>query len=258
MVEGHSSFELTTSDGQTRELVFRKGTSDETLIKQIFSLQEYSFERSKRGSEVSAYYRSAVEQGRRPLILDLGANVGFAAAYFSLCWPAAVIVSVEPEDGNYAVLKQNISRLGGERLIPLQAAIASRTGEIVVQVQAEQYAHTTHWATSASATQGEQRRRAVTVNELLALDFAQLTGSAAPVVPFIAKIDIEGFEGDLFSANTEWFDAFPVIIIELHDWLFPRQGTAKGFLQTVAGKDRDFIILGENIFSIKNVLGPVP
>jgi hypothetical protein len=44
-------------------------------------------------------------------------------------------------------------------------------------------------------------------------------------VPFIAKVDIKGFEGDLFSANTEWLKESFVVFIEPHDWLLPDQGT---------------------------------
>ena len=71
-------------------------------------------------------------------------------------------------------------------------------------------------------------------------------------LPFIVKIDIEGFESDLFAENTAWVDEFPILIIEMHDWLFPGQGTSSNFLKAIAGLDRDFVYLGENVFSIRN------
>jgi hypothetical protein len=75
---------------------------------------------------------------------------------------------------------------------------------------------------------------------------------AAGRVPFIAKIDIEGGEAELFAAETGWVDQFPLLIVELHDWLLPRAGTSRSFLRCVAGLDRDFVYLGENVFSIAN------
>ena len=72
--------------------------------------------------------------------------------------------------------------------------------------------------------------------------------------PFIVKIDIEGGEENLFSMNTDWIKKIPMVIIELHDWLLPKQGTSTNFLKTVSELDRDFNIKGENIFSIKNRL----
>ena len=70
--------------------------------------------------------------------------------------------------------------------------------------------------------------------------------------PFLAKIDIEGAEADLFSRDTDWIDQFPLIIVELHDWLLPKQGTSRNFLRCIAARNRDFVYLGENIFSIRN------
>ena len=54
--------------------------------------------------------------------------------------------------------------------------------------------------------------------------------------------------------NTDWLKKIPMVIIELHDWLLPKQRTSANFLKTVSELDRDFNIKGENIFSIKNTL----
>ena len=70
--------------------------------------------------------------------------------------------------------------------------------------------------------------------------------------PFIVKIDIEGGENDLFANSTSWIDDFPLLIIELHDWLFPMKGTSRNFLMAISKLDRDFVHHGENIFSINN------
>ena len=66
--------------------------------------------------------------------------------------------------------------------------------------------------------------------------------------PFIFKIDIEGGEEYLFSEDTGWVDDFPLLIIELHDWMLPFSGSSRGFLRTVAALDFDIVHRGENIF----------
>ena len=76
-------------------------------------------------------------------------------------------------------------------------------------------------------------------------------------VPFIVKIDIEGFESDLFSSNTEWIRRFPLILIELHDWLLPGQACSQNFLKAISAENRDFVHQGETIFSISNHLLPL-
>jgi len=74
----------------------------------------------------------------------------------------------------------------------------------------------------------------------------------AGFTPFIAKIDIEGAEEELFSADTGWVDEFPLLIIELHDGLIPTSASSRNFLRCMAERDRDFVYWGENVFSIAN------
>ena len=69
---------------------------------------------------------------------------------------------------------------------------------------------------------------------------------------FIVKVDIEGFEENLFLSNTSWIDNCMLIIIELHDWMIPKKANSLNFLKTISKYKRDFIYRNENIFSIKN------
>ena len=69
--------------------------------------------------------------------------------------------------------------------------------------------------------------------------------------PFIIKIDIEGGEKNLFEKNVEWVEKFKIIIIEPHDWMYPKKNLFKNFLEKIAHLDRDFVILNENIVSIR-------
>lgn len=69
--------------------------------------------------------------------------------------------------------------------------------------------------------------------------------------PFILKCDIEGSEKQLFSSNTDWIARCNVLIIELHDWLFPEKETSKNFLRTISQMNGDFVHHGENTFFIQ-------
>jgi hypothetical protein len=69
-------------------------------------------------------------------------------------------------------------------------------------------------------------------------EFAQL---------FLVKVDIEGFEKDLFEANTEWVDETAAIFIEPHDWMFPDQGNSLNLQRAVIGRGFEIIIQGENL-----------
>ncbi len=67
--------------------------------------------------------------------------------------------------------------------------------------------------------------------------------------PWIVKVDIEGGEADLFAANTEWVDAVPVIIIELHDWML--EGAGDTWRAAVEGRGRIEFQRGELTISVR-------
>jgi FkbM family methyltransferase len=75
--------------------------------------------------------------------------------------------------------------------------------------------------------------------------------------PFLIKIDIEGFEKNLFSKNFEWMKNFLIIIIEIHDWMIPGKSISSNFIKALEkisndeNNKRDLIISGENLISIR-------
>jgi hypothetical protein len=48
--------------------------------------------------------------------------------------------------------------------------------------------------------------------------------------------------------------AFPIIILGLHDFMLPGQGSSNNFLRSISVENRDFLPLGESIVSITNGL----
>jgi FkbM family methyltransferase len=128
------------------------------------------------------------------------------------------------------------------------AAAASRDGNVTIanpDADADAWAFQTKLATQESPA---------TVKALSVPTLINRARGSRPCVPFIAKIDIEGFEQNLFSDNTDWVEQFAVVIIELHDWLLPGKANSRNFLQVISRIDRDFLFHGENVFSISNGL----
>lgn len=64
-------------------------------------------------------------------------------------------------------------------------------------------------------------------------------------VPFIAKIDVEGFEKDLFSNNTEWLADVFVVHIEPRDWMLPGAGSSFTFQRALAAYAFEIFITGD-------------
>ena len=50
------------------------------------------------------YLYTSFESEPPRYVLDAGANAGFTTTLFKLLWPAAVVVSLEPDPANYAAL----------------------------------------------------------------------------------------------------------------------------------------------------------
>ena len=68
---------------------------------------------------------------------------------------------------------------------------------------------------------------------------------------FIAKIDIEGFEKDLFSSNLGWIDRAEMVIIEPHDWMLPGQQSSATFQRAMGSRDFELFISGENLIYVR-------
>ena len=214
---------------------------DYLVVRQIFSMNDYGFEKLTRCGELLEWYAALVASGETPLIIDCGANSGMATKFFGQTFPAARVVAVEPDGANMALAKAN--NADTETRFYLAGVGATIAVGRITDAKAD------NWSFSlVHDPLGDVR--IVSVNSIL--EECCTDG----VVPFIIKIDIEGFESDLFERDIQWIERFPVLVIELHDWMFPKSGRSRSFLKAISGCDRDFVYCGENVFSISNTHRP--
>lgn len=229
--------------GECFELTVRRGTSDLATMLQIFVNEMFSLQQLTRLEDLRSFYLEIDAMGNAPLIVDLGANAGYASRYFSESFPAAKIIAVEPMPSNAELAR--INNPDTERVIVLEKAVSCTNGTVALVNETGRM--DSFMTTKITSDSSSPPTNCVTVNELLKANFSGRLG-----VPFIAKIDIEGFEDDLFQKNIEWVDQFPLLIVELHDWMLPQKRSAANFLKAIAPLDRDFVFYGEHVFSIAN------
>lgn len=229
--------QLHMPDGIIRSFEHRGSQADLGVFEQIFVAQDYSLGRLRRGRELVQRYEAILSEGKTPIIIDAGANIGASVVYWAIHFPKAQIIGIEPDKANFALLRQNTQ---GLNVVLHEAAIGSIEGSASLHDPGEG-----EWG-YRTARNDAGNLPIISMNGLLE------SGVAGNGAPFIAKIDIEGAEADLFAANTDWVQKFDLLIIELHDWLLPGHGTSRNFLKCIANLDRDFLHIGENIFSIRN------
>ncbi len=214
-----------------------RGFIDSVTANQIYSNNEYNFAFIGRADQIRDRYDAIVAAGRTPIIIDCGANIGLSAQYFARNFPGAKIIGVEPSLENFQAAQANCANFDNIGLY--HAAIGSEPGFVAIE----------DTAVDANAFQVAR----VDAGEGIAVKtipgiFADQDNAEL----FIVKVDIEGFERDLFSSNTGWIEACDVLIVELHDWMLPGQASSGPFLRAVSAYDRDFLFKGESVFSIRN------
>jgi FkbM family methyltransferase len=212
---------------------------DFTMVAQVFYYEDYSLEKFQRNNEINRYYKNILKQNLKPLIIDCGGHIGLATKYFSLIYPDSKLICIEPVINNFNQAK--INNLQYHNVEFLNKAVGAEDGKGSI--------YNPKLGNNAYRINKNEEGdiNIISVNSIL-------KNSEEDIIPFIIKIDIEGFENELFSKNTEWIDNFPIIIIELHDWMLPKSSNSSNFLSSISKKNRDFLYSGENIFSIKNEL----
>ena len=138
------------------------------------------------------------------LIIDGGANVGYASILLANKYPEAVILAVEPDSENLKMAKENCRAYPNIRLI--QGGIWSSDTYLTIQNPAD-----ASWAFRVKpATQSSP-------GALRGLSLGTLLKESGFTTIDILKLDVEGAEEEIFShPDSEWLDHVNNLIIEVH------------------------------------------
>jgi FkbM family methyltransferase len=177
-------------------LLMRTRASDRDVLWQVFIQGEYE----------------PVKLSNPKVIIDLGANVGYSAAFFLSKYPTATVLAVEPDPDNYAICCRNLAPYG-ERAKVIQGAVWPERVTLVLDKgtfgDGRDWATRVRTATESARSHGDPEINGYDVETLIGL-------CASPEVDLL-KIDIETSELELFSRNTErWLPHVKNLCIELH------------------------------------------
>lgn len=206
-----------------RDIDLRAGTSDFQTFIEVFDERTYDLSRFPQWLDIQACYESL----DHPLIIDAGANVGLSSLWFSRQFPKATILALEPEAGNFAELIRN----SPSNVRPMLAAMAPQDGYVSV-------------IDPGRGEWGFRTERAENGVRAYGIETLMKEGD-----PFILKVDIEGGEKGLFRSAD--IDAFAAVFMEPHDWMLPGEGTSASFVECIAVLNRDLLISGANLVSVR-------
>lgn len=227
---------------QESERIFKfreNSVGDKGVMKQIFQNQDYSINHWQQGKKLLEYHNNQ-SKIRPSLIIDAGANIGASAVYFSNIFSNVFIFSVEPDIDNWQLLNINTNELN---IFNFNGALANFDGELFFEDPGRSdWGFMTRCINELDKTPNTKKVKCISPSTILFHEASKNTN------PLILKIDIEGGEDALFNGNTNWLEKFPLVIIELHDWMLPFSGSSRNFIKSVAQYDFDFLYRGENIF----------
>lgn len=216
-------------------LTMRPRSADAAVVSQVFSWMQYDISQFPQYRRVSQAYRKILARGRHPLILDLGANNGVSARWFVREYPEASVVAVEPDPENARMCRLNTA---GYPVDVVTAAIGGQPGHVALDNADKS---SISYTTTRSVAGGVP---VVTVGQLLA--------DRPDHELFMVKIDIEGFEDDLFASGTDWVQQAQVIMIEPHDWKFPDRDTSRHLQKTMGHLPFQLLLCGENLVYVRH------
>ena len=167
--------------------------SDFAVIRQILKSREYDAGSPVHHGWLQQRYDEICASGGRPVIIDAGANIGVSAIWFAKQYPKAKVIAVEPDPENFALCRANTTRF--TNIVSVHAAIGAKAGNVVL-------------TNTTGHAWGVQTRRMEGTGEGAASirPIATLLDRHADDRLLIVKIDIEGFERDLFSDHVEWIE----------------------------------------------------
>jgi FkbM family methyltransferase len=218
----------------------RSNRSDHSIFWQTVVRKQYDLGRFPQFRALEQRARAMLAQGKVPVIVDGGANIGLSLRTFAQDFPFAHVIAVEPDSDNLRVLRANADGLATAHDI-VQAGIAGRSGHCRVVSRERGSAGL---QTAYCEASHPEAIRTCTIPELVAM--------VPNGVPWIVKLDIEGAQDELFSVDTEWVGTVDLIILELDDWAFPWSGSSVNFFRALSQHRFDYLLADELILAFRH------
>ena len=175
------------------QVYFRHNTSDTKVLYQVFFEQQYA----------------CISNLELPkLIVDCGANVGYASLYFLNKYPHTHIIAVEPDLENFKICEKNLE-FYQERISLIHSGIWSHSTGLAISKG--DFGDCREWAIQVKEVDDDRKA------DIYAIDIYSLLENSRFTSIDLLKMDVEGAETTIFSRNYDkWLSKVKNIAIELH------------------------------------------
>ena len=204
--------------GYAECFLVRMGTSDLECLLEVILEEEYS--------------QALLLQKSAGLIIDAGANVGYAARYFLRAFPGSIIICIEPDEENMSLLRRNVSIVSGySSAMFFQCFLSDNPGEMHIDRSRPAWA----FRMSPGRSKSGESIPAKTVDQIL-----EETGTIGRRVDLF-KCDIEGAEAQLFRSPGPWLSRVSCLVVETHGPYW-----ATSFIEDIRRFSRNFDFVQED------------
>jgi len=214
---------------KARELASRADGSDDTSIARFLGLEVSFFDAYwlvEMFEEIFLrdQYRFAPSRPR-PLILDVGSNVGLSILYFKREYPDARVVGFEPDPRTFAVLERNVRQNGLSDVTLVEAAVSDGRESLVL-----------HADVPGSPQASTTSMRAATGARSTTVRADRLSRHVADEVDLL-KLDVEGAEGTVLAelADAGRLPLVREIVMEYHHHLDSHRDELSDVLSLLEG-----------------------
>jgi FkbM family methyltransferase len=141
-------------------------------------------------------------------ILDLGGNIGLATLYFGRRWPNARIAVVEPIPTNITILRENLA-LNDITATVFANAVGVTNGVVTMALANLDCSHHIVADGQSAGPRGGLTVEALTIPTMLErLGWDRVS---------LLKMDIEGYEAELFRSQPDWLLRVDAVCLEAFD-----------------------------------------
>jgi FkbM family methyltransferase len=210
--------------GLRNPVIVRGKTTDIYIFEKIFILEDYNI--------------ASLTNLNPKFIIDGGAYVGYSSIFFANKFPDSLVIAVEPEKSNFAILEKNTFQYVNIKRI--NTGIWNKNTLLKVKDL-----NVGHYGFIVEEAHGndDYSIKAITISDIC----REYNHNEIDIL----KLDTEGAEKEIFSSNfDDWLSKTKMIIIELHD--FNREGCTETFYSAINSYNFVEILRDkENIYLLK-------